>query len=307
MPKSKWLKEYYARVIEEHKFSMERKDRVTDWAIGIFFVALVAYVELLRYQLPSIWRIYLLVGLLCFMMRLFSSSCLAYAYLKKWRYLLNLIEKHWKANTVSLDFVENEIEKYDYTQRTTEKKTYFISHQLVGGFFLLFLFPFFLLLFEIYSNPQDLNIVVPVLFLIAYYVYESFIFSKHKALNMPSKNVVSPLPNEMKQVERTDEQRRQNLVTFVFGVLIGVVGNFLVSSVIEYQKARNFFDKTTWGLLTAASTALFFHILQISGIVLAMPEELIRYFRLLKYLSVFLVAFIWVLELFIIPVLFSFF
>jgi len=188
MSNSKWLREYYSRLLEEYKFSMERKDRVTDWAIGIFFVALVAYVQLLREQSPSIWRICLMVGLLCFIMRLFCNSCLAYAYLKKWRYLLDLIERHWMGTVPSLDFVKNEIERHHYTPRTTERRAYFVKNQLLAGFILLFSFPFFLLLFEIFSNPQNLDFIMPVSFLVLYYAYEFVMFSRHKALNMPKKS-----------------------------------------------------------------------------------------------------------------------
>lgn len=180
-----WLRHYYSRITEEYKFSMERKDRVTDWSIGVFFIALVAYAELLRGQVPSIWRIYLIVGLLFFIIRLFYSSCLAYAYLKKWKYLLDLIEKHWMNATPSLDFVKGEIEKLHYTPRTTEKRIYFIKNQLLAGFVLLFLLPFFLLLSEIYTNPQGLNVAIPISFLVLYFVYESVMFSKHEALNTP--------------------------------------------------------------------------------------------------------------------------
>lgn len=185
---SKWLKEYYSRIIEEYKFSMGRKDRVTDWAIGIFFVALVAYVELLREQMPSIWRVFLIVGLLCFIMRLFISSCLAYGYLEKWRHLLDLIEKHWMSNAISLDSVKNEIEKYHYTPRTTKKRVYFVTSQLLAGFVLLFLFSFFLLLFELYSNPLEMYAIIPISFLVVYYVYEFFMFSEHEPLSMPAGN-----------------------------------------------------------------------------------------------------------------------
>ena len=167
---------------------MERKDRVTDWAIGVFFVTLVAYAELLRVQVPSIWRISLIVGLSCFIMNLFMNSCIAYAYLKKWRYLLDLIEKHWMTSTTSLDFVNKEIEKYHYTPRTTEKRMYFIKSQLLAGFFLLFLFPFSILLFELYSNPLDLYVMIPISFLVAYYFLESILFCVHKPVEMPSNN-----------------------------------------------------------------------------------------------------------------------
>jgi len=287
---------------------MNRKDRVLDWSIGILFVALVAYAELLSNQQPSIWRVYLLVGLSCFIMRLFVNSCLAYAYLKKWRHLLDFIEKHWMIGKSSLDDVKKEIERYHYTSRTTERRRYFIKHQLVGGFLLLFIVPFFLLFFELYSNPpQDLKIILPLSFLVGYYVYEAIIYATNREQSMPSENALPPVSNEVGRVVKTDEQNRQNLATFVIGVLVGVIGNFLVSSVIEYQKATNFLDRTTWGLLATASVALFFHILQISGRLLTMPEGLIRQFRILKYLSVLLVAFVWALEFFIIPNLLSFF
>jgi fatty acid desaturase len=185
VPDSTWLKEYHSRIIEEYKFSMERKDRLTDWAIGIFFVTLVAYAELLREQVPSIWRVSLIVGLSCFIMRLFMNSCLAYAYLEKWRYLLDLIEKHRMTDTTSLDFVKKEIEKYHYTPRTTKKRIHFIKSQLLTGFFLLFLFPFSILLFELYSNALDLYVIIPISFLVVYYFLEFILFIEHKALGMP--------------------------------------------------------------------------------------------------------------------------
>lgn len=186
-----WLKEYHSRIIQEYNFSMERKDRVTDWAIGIFFVTLVAYAQLLREQVVSVWRISLLVGLLCFVVRLFSNSCLAFAYLKKWRYLIDLIEKHWMKNAPPLDKVQNAIHAFHYTPRTTEKRIFFIKSQLITGFLLLFIFPFFLMLLELYSNPQDLNVLAPISFLVFYYVYESIMFWKNKSLNMPKNNDAS--------------------------------------------------------------------------------------------------------------------
>ena len=189
MSNSRWLNEYYSRIVEEYKFSMERKDRVTDWAIGVFFIGLVAYVELLREQVPAIWRVYLVVGLLSFIMRMFCNSCLAYAYLKKWRYLLDLIEKHWMNKSQPLDFVKEEIEKFHHAPRTTEKRTYFVKNQLLAGFLLLFLFSFFLLFFEVYSNPLDSSFVIPISFLVAYYIYESVMFLRHKALSTPDDGV----------------------------------------------------------------------------------------------------------------------
>jgi len=213
--------------MNEYKFSMERKDRVLDWSIGIFFIALVAYVELLRYQLSSIWRICLIVGLLCFMIRLFSSSCYAYAYLKKWRYLLDSIEKHWALEEESLDLVKKEIERYHYTPRTTERRIYFVKHQLVGGFLLLFLFPLALLTWEIYSNLQDPRIIVPLLFLGAYCVYESIIFARNKQLSMPSGNATPPVSGDMGKMEK-----RRKYLDGLFSIALVLLG---ILSAAEFQ------------------------------------------------------------------------
>jgi hypothetical protein len=181
-----WLKEYHSRIIDEYRFSMERKDRVTDWAIGIFFATLIAYAQLLNEQVPSVWRICLIAALLCFVMRLFCNSCLAFAYLKKWRYLADIIEKHWMKNEPTLEKVQKAIQRFHYTPRTTRKRVFFVKSQLKTGFLLLFLFPFLLLSFELYSNVQDLTVLAPISFLAAYYVYESVLFWKTKALNMPT-------------------------------------------------------------------------------------------------------------------------
>lgn len=248
----KWLEDYYSRIIEEYKFSMGRKDRVLDWSIGIFFVALVAYVELLRNQLPSIWRISLIVGLLCFIMRLFVNSCLAYAYLKKWRYLLDLIEKYWM-NNETLESVTNAIDKYHYTPRTTEKRIYFVKHQLVGGFGLLFLFPLALLLFEIHSNPLDWNIAVPVSFLVVYYAYESIIFARNKERSMPSENVVPTVSNEMEQVEKM-EKRRKHLDS-LFGIALVLLG---ILSAAEFQYFLTVEEQQLYGYALKVYTVPFY-------------------------------------------------
>ena len=154
---------------------MERKDRVTDWTIGVFFISLVAYSELLGSKTPSIWRVYLLIILLCFVIRLFFNSCLAYAYLKKWRYLLDLIEKYWMSGEVTLEFVKKEIESLHHIPRATEKRTYFVNAQLKAGFFLLFLFPLILLSYEVYLDPQ-VQVVLPFSILVGYFIYEVTIF-----------------------------------------------------------------------------------------------------------------------------------
>ena len=98
-----------------------------------------------------------------------------------------------------------------------------------------------------------------------------------------------------------EEEIRENLRTFVYGVLMGVVGNFLVSYVVEHDKAVGFVERTKYAFLVIASAVIFFQILQITGRDLEMPEGFIRFVRILKYISVVLVALVWALEFLIIP------
>jgi hypothetical protein len=195
-----WLKDYHARVTSEYNISMERKDKVTDWSIGILFVTLVAYAELLREAVPSLWRISLIVGLLCVIMRLFNNSCLAYGYLKKWRYLLDRIEKHWMDNVPSEKELREDINTYHFQNKITERTVYFIKCQLIAGFLILFLIPFAMLGYELINFRQTEQTLIPIVFLIVYFSYEIYNFSNKKYFTRGKKeDTPKQKPSEEKQ------------------------------------------------------------------------------------------------------------
>jgi hypothetical protein len=179
-PESEWLKEYYARISEEHRFSLNRKDTLTYWAITAVFVMLAAYVELLRFELPTLWRISLLVGTICLLVRFFMHSCLAYAYLRKWRYLLEQIEKHWMTGKPSLVDIQGDIKKYHHTPRTTVTRGYLVMAQLKAGFLLVFLLPISLIIFEVFYFPQSRFTLVSLALLITYIIYECWQFVSYE-------------------------------------------------------------------------------------------------------------------------------
>jgi hypothetical protein len=168
---------------------MERKDRVTDWSITIFFIAVVAYAELLRESVPTIWRVGLLVGLLCFIVRLFFNSCLAYAYLKKWRFLLDNIERHWSEQFPTLDTIREYVKRYHYSVKTTETRLYFVKSQLTAGFFLLFLFPSILLIYELSFYEQNISVSIPLIWLLIYLFSECYKFASGKHFEKASENL----------------------------------------------------------------------------------------------------------------------
>jgi len=195
----------------------------------------------------------LIVGLLCFVVRLFSNSCLAYAYLRKWRYLLDLIEEYWKSNTPSLDSVNQAIDKYHHARRTTDRKAYFARSQLLAGFLLLFLFSFFLLLFEICSNLQQLgNLFLPISFLAAYYAYEAIVFFRHEALGRPeADDQTSEEPRKSEIRNRNDRSTERDL-DVIQEILVSVIGAtvfsyFLGESLtLFHEKYTNIIYRWTW-------------------------------------------------------------
>jgi hypothetical protein len=54
------------------------------------------------------------------------------------------------------------------------------------------------------------------------------------------------------------KEEKQNLKIFVYGVLVGVLGNFLVSFTIERTNARTFIERTTWEIATLVASLAFF-------------------------------------------------
>jgi len=166
-----WLDSYYSRITEEYKLSMERKDRVTDWSITIFFIAIIAYAQLLTSN-NSLWRICLLFGLELFILRFFINSMIAYSYLKKWRYILKQIDLYHFKKDIDFEKIKKIVEIYDHTHTTTENARYFIIRQLINGFGLLLSIPILLMIFEFIINPPAKEVILPLIGSILYAGYE---------------------------------------------------------------------------------------------------------------------------------------
>mgnify|MGYP005640476231 CR=1 FL=1 len=180
MSNSEWLKEYYSRISQEYRFSLNRKDTLTYWALTAMFVMIAAYVELLRVKEFSFWRMSLLAGAICLSLRFFVHSCIAYAYLKKWRFLLEQIEKHWMTGKPSLSEIQNNINKYHHTPRTTVTRWYLVRSQLKAGFLLVFLIPSLLIMFEIINFPQTPYKFIPFVAILIYLIYECLQFVSYE-------------------------------------------------------------------------------------------------------------------------------
>ncbi len=171
MGTEEWLGRYYRRITEEYKISMERKDRALDWSITVFFLAIMAYSELLSSGTAA-WRIYLFLIVELFLLRFFIGSILAYAYLNKWRHIIQQIDLHHFNNSVSIEDIQSTIDTYDHNHNTTKPSWYFIKNQLRVGFGLLFLFPGLIIVYEVSKVNASFEILIPILVTILIIVWE---------------------------------------------------------------------------------------------------------------------------------------
>ena len=55
---------------------------------------------------------------------------------------------------------------------------------------------------------NKLNLVLPLSFLIGYYVYESIIFATNKNRSMPNDNIAHPTPNEPLEIGAKKSKKR---------------------------------------------------------------------------------------------------
>jgi len=104
--------------------------------------------------------------------------------------------------------------------------------------------------------------------------------------------------------KRRHEQniRIEKFRMLVFGALLGVIGNFLVSFAIEHYKAEGIVDRTIGLFLTAASGALFFNMLLTVGRELQLSEKQMKRFRVSRILFPAFCVVAWALEI-ILPLL----
>jgi len=216
-----WLSSYYSRITEEYKISMERKDRTLDWSITIFFIAFIAYAELLTSE-NFIGRIYLLLILELFLFRFFIGSMIAYSYLKKWRYIIQQIDSYHFKNVIDLEKIKTIIDTYDHKHTTTEHARYFIKRQLIVGFGLLLSLPILLIIFELMKNPPGNEVIFPLIASVLFIGYEISNFH----LDTQKINECETMVNDKKSDEAdTRKQVQAILIGSIFGLITGALTN----------------------------------------------------------------------------------
>jgi len=101
------------------------------------------------------------------------------------------------------------------------------------------------------------------------------------------------------------QERRRDFKMLVYGAIIGVMGNFLVSFIVENIQARGFYERTIYEFFIALSGVAFFQTLLTVGADLRMSPRKIGIFRICMWLSVIMPAFVWAFEFLIVPFIWS--
>jgi hypothetical protein len=185
-----WLASYYQRLQNEYQFSLARRDNVTNWALTLFIAVVTTYTALLTSQIvpSSIWRIGLLLVALGLMIRFFSQSMIAYAFLRRCRYIENGIEAHWAVGEPLLQQIVLDLQTYDHGRRATVTRLAMLWSQLRAGFLLIFLVLSAVLLFEL-SQTQMTNVTSLLLVgFLVYVAWETAIFLQYDQLKRPVSN-----------------------------------------------------------------------------------------------------------------------
>lgn len=160
---------------------------MTNWALTLFIAVIATYTTLLTSQLVTlgVWRIGLLLVALGLMIRLFSQSMIAYAFLRRCRYIENAIEAHWAVRQPSLQQIVVDLQIYDHGRRATVSRLAMFWSQLRAGFLLIFLVLSVILLIEL-SQVQVTNALSVILVgFLAYVVWEVVIFVQYDQLKRP--------------------------------------------------------------------------------------------------------------------------
>lgn len=187
-PKNEWLETYHSRLQSEYEFSSNKKDTLTNWSLTILLAMLGFYFGdfVGIANLESASRLALVIGTLIIVIQFFVNSMLSYGFLKKWRYLKELIEKHWMDGKPTLEDIKKKIALYDHGRRTKASWREMIWAQLRAGFLLILGAPILLAAVEVF-RAQNLTAYHYLSFVVlaVYMIWQIVIFLDYDQFRKP--------------------------------------------------------------------------------------------------------------------------
>ena len=195
-----WLKEYYQRVSDEKSMELVRKDSFTNWALITLLGTIAIYGQFLLSAFPPFIVIGALVIIFILMFRFYLRSCISYSNLRRLDAIKHTIELYWMEGDSSFEGVKEFIRIHDHECWSVVSLRKSLLTQLQAGFLVLFLPPFFALLYEIFKLHTNffeplwvLACYVALGFLVAYIVMELLFIRRYKPLqrHKPLERVMS--------------------------------------------------------------------------------------------------------------------
>ena len=159
--KEEWLKSYYAKIQSQHDNSFRKKDILTNWSLTILVAMFGIYFGILSGQfqeqmLEQSLRFAVVTGFMIILGQFFSNSLISYAYLRKFRYLMKLIDSRWMKENPSLSVIMEQISVFDLDDKTVVGMREAIWAQLRAGFAIILGVPTILWISEL-SQIQNLS------------------------------------------------------------------------------------------------------------------------------------------------------
>lgn len=154
--KEDWLKSYYAKIQSQHDNSFRKKDILTNWSLTILVAMFGIYFGILSGQfqeqmLEQSLRFAVVSGFIIILGQFFSNSLISYAYLRKFRYLMKLIDSRWMNGNPSFSVIVEQISVFDLKDKTVVGMKTASWAQLRAGFAIILGVPTILWISELFQ------------------------------------------------------------------------------------------------------------------------------------------------------------
>lgn len=186
-PKENWINHYYNKITGEYQLSFNRRNSLYNWSLTALIALAGIYATFYSegLEIPNIWRFVLVTAFALIELRFFMMSMVSHGFLRRWRYLQNIIEAYWFKDTIQNENDVNvEIKKFDHGTKIPMKWSRMIAAEFQSGFALMLLGPFVLIGYEIVRINYQLNTghVIVISILIVYIIWEIVIFVSYRHL-----------------------------------------------------------------------------------------------------------------------------
>ena len=176
--KEDWLKSYYAKIQSQHDNSFRKKDILTNWSLTILVAMFGIYFGILSGQfqeqmLEQSLRFAVVSGFIIILGQFFSNSLISYAYLRKFRYLMKLIDSRWMNGNPSFSVIVEQISVFDLRDKTVVGMRTASWAQLRAGFAIILGVPTILWISELFQIQNlSFNHYIAFLFLGIFVAWE---------------------------------------------------------------------------------------------------------------------------------------